>query len=68
MKIYLEHHILNQNLEDNLLNLGLQIIFSKNNYFINQFLMLRNNIMQKELKINELNFLDDVVLIASLSL
>jgi hypothetical protein len=59
MKIYLEHHILNQNLEDNLLNLGLQIIFSKNNYFINQFLMLRNNIMQKELKINELNFLDD---------
>ena len=59
MKIYLENYNFNQNLEDNLSDLGLQILFSKNNNFINQFLILRNDIMQNELKINELNFFDD---------
>ncbi len=59
MKIYLENYNFNQNLEDNLLDLGLQIFFSKSNNFINQFLILRNDIMQNELKINELNFFDD---------
>ena len=46
MKIYLENYNFNQNLEDNLLDLGLQIFFSKSNNFINQFLILRNDIMQ----------------------
>ena len=59
MKIYLENYNFNQNLEDNLSDLGLQIFFSKSNNFINQFLILRNDIMQNELKINELNFFDD---------
>jgi len=59
MKIYLENYNFNQNLEDKLSDLGLQIFFSKSNNFINQFLILRNDIMQNELKINELNFFDD---------
>ena len=59
MKIHLEHYKLEQNLEDHLSSLVLQIFFSKNNDFINQFLMLRNNVMQQELKINELNFFDE---------
>jgi len=57
--MYLENYKLNQNLEKNLSDLGLQIFFSKNSNLINQFLELRNDIMQNELKINELNFFDD---------
>lgn len=61
MKIHLQNYNLHQNLElcNDLSDLGLQITFSKNDNLIKQFLMLRNNIMQNELKINELNFFDE---------